>query len=65
MQRELPVASEKDGSKGVLIDVRDSGAGLHWTALGASLKPFTSDSLAGFVSGVAILFSRGLQSSQH
>jgi len=39
VQRELLVASVKDGSKG-LIEVRDSGAGLHSTALDRLFEAF-------------------------
>jgi len=48
VQRELPVALEKDGSKGVLRDVRDSGAGLHWTALGRLFEAFYFRLARGF-----------------
>ena len=53
-QRKLLVASVKDGSDGVLVEVRDSGAGLDQTALDRLFEAFYTTKPEGMGMGLAI-----------
>jgi signal transduction histidine kinase len=54
VQRELLVASVKDGSKGVLIELRDSGPGRDRTALDRLFDAFYTTKPDGMGTGLAI-----------
>ena len=56
------LGEHKIGQVHACLEATRSSTGQRLTA---SLKPFTSDSLAGFVNGAANLFLCGLQLSQH
>ena len=53
-QRELLVATEKDGSNGVLVIVRDSGTGLDPTLLDRLFEAFYTTKAHGMGMGLAI-----------
>jgi signal transduction histidine kinase len=54
VQRELLIASVKDGSDGVLVAVRDSGTGLDGTALDRLFDAFYTTKPDGMGMGLAI-----------
>jgi signal transduction histidine kinase len=54
LQRELSLGSEQDGSNGVLITVRDSGAGLDRTSMDRLFDAFYTTKAQGMGMGLAI-----------